>query len=283
MKWMEQLRNLLEEPPPAYAFEIGPEGIAHWQAGAVRFEALPAGEWQQDGAALAEVLGQLTPAPVGKRRRAAAVLLPDQAARVSLLEFDQFPRRAEEQVALLRFRLKRTVPFDVDTAVVKYHARTVGGNKTEVTVAAMAVEALAPYETAFRNAGFHAGYIQLGALSAVNLAEEDSLVVRWNGQTLTMVYLEGAQVRLYRAVDLPGAAMEEVLNLLDPTLAYLEDERKQKPARVSLCGLGSVGAELTEHLRVNWGLEAGPLRSRLGAVDARNAGLYGYLEGMGVQ
>ena len=45
MSIFEKIRNLIEEPPPAYAFEIGPLGIAHWQASTsasgTRFESVP--------------------------------------------------------------------------------------------------------------------------------------------------------------------------------------------------------------------------------------------------
>ncbi len=282
MSLLEKLRNLVEEPPPAFAFELGPGGIAHWQAGATRFDAVSGLDAQVDSDGLAEMLGRITPIANGNKKRAAAVILPDRSARITLMDFDQFPRKAEEQAALIRFRLKRTVPFDVDSAILRYQVKPLNANKVELTIAAIAAETLAPYEAAFRRAGFHPGFITIAGLSAANLAEANTLVLRLNGLTLTLSHFEDMNLRLFRCLELQEGTMEEILNVLDPTLAYLEDERRTRPARVDLCGLGEMAAELEEHLRAQWNLQARPLRSRLGTVDANNAGLYGYLEGMGV-
>ncbi len=283
MKILEQLRSLIEEPPPAFAFELSSQGIAHWQNGQVQFDAYPGSFDSQDALALTELIGQLTPPPSGSRRRPAAVILPDSAARVMLMDFDQFHRKDEDQLSLIRFRLKRTVPFDVDTAILRYIVYPRGGSRVDLLVAAIAIETLAPYETAFRNAGFHPGYVTIAGLSAANLASPDTLTLRLSGSTLTLSHFSGEELRLFRCLDLQSDTLDEILNVLDPTLAWLEDERKAKPTRVDLCGLGALASSLTSHLQENWSLPSQPLRSRLGAVDAHQAGLYGYLEAMGVQ
>ena len=54
------------------------------------------------------------------RKRRAAVILPDYCARVAVLDFDTFPTDPDEQQALVRFRLKKSVPFEVETAMVSY-------------------------------------------------------------------------------------------------------------------------------------------------------------------
>ena len=282
MSLLEKLRNLVEDPPPAFAFELGPGGIAHWQAGATRFNAVAGLDAQVDSEALSGMLHRIAPAANGNKKRAAAVILPDRAARISLMDFDHFPRKVEDQTALIRFRLKRTVPFDVDSAILRYQLKSQGGNKVELTVAAIAAETLAPYEAAFRSAGFHPGFITIAGLSAANLAKANTLALRLSGLTLTLSHFEEMDLRLFRCLELQEGTMEEILNVLDPTLAYLEDERKIKPALVELCGLASMAEALEQHLRENWNLQAQLLRSRLGTVDANNAGLYGYLEGMGV-
>src|SRR6201998_3970611 len=47
-----------------------------------------------------------------------ALLIPDPVARVFILPFETFPRRADEALPLLRWRLKKSVPFDVEETVV---------------------------------------------------------------------------------------------------------------------------------------------------------------------
>jgi type IV pilus assembly protein PilM len=283
MSILARLRHLVADPPPEFAFEIGPAGIAHWQAsGGVRFEPIVLDFDNMDADALSARLREVTPSAGGNAKRAAAVVLPDRCARVSLMDFDQFPRKAEEQASLVRFRLKRTVPFDVETAVVRYQVFPRGGSKVEVLVAAMAVETLAPVEAAFRRAGFHPGYVTVSGLSQASLGSDQTVVLRLCGRTFTLSYFEGEELRLFRSLELGEGTLDEILGVVDPTLAYLEDERQRKPLRVDVCGLASVEPELGDHLRSQWNVPVQVLRSQVGKVEAHNAGLMGYLEAAGV-
>jgi type IV pilus assembly protein PilM len=283
MSLLTRFRNWIEDPPPAFAFEFSPKGIAHWQAttGGVRFEPFELDLENLDAELLAAKLRQITPAATGGGRRPAAVILPDKSARVSLMDFDMFPRKPEEQQSLVRFRLKRTVPFDVDTAVIRYQAYVRGGNKVELVVSAMAVEVLAPFEAAFRQAGFHPGFITVSGLSQANLGSPGTLGIRLCAGTFTLNYIDGEELRLFRSLELNGDSFDEILNVLDPTLAYLEDERRTKPQRAELCGLTGLEPELGSHLRENWNIPVQQMRARAGMVDGGNAGLMGYLESTG--
>lgn len=290
MDFLTQLRNLIEEPPPKFAFEAGSSGLACWQQiGGLRFAPATGLDVDLNAEAFANLIQEMTPAAAGNKsgqRRAAALILPDRCARVSLLDFDSFPTNPQEQLSLVRFRLKRTVPFDVETAVLRFSVRPALGKKSGkavlVTVAAIAVETLAPYEAGLRNAGFHPGFVTLSSLSMANLASADSLIVRLSGESLSLSFFAGKDIALYRCLEVAGGEHEAVVDVLDPTLAYLEDEMKLRPSRVDLCGFGPQGGELQEHLTAQWQLPVELLRSRHGAVEAHNAGLLGYLEGAGV-
>jgi hypothetical protein len=73
-------------------------------------------------------------------------------------------------------------------------------------------------------------------------------------------------------VELENGGEEEILSVLHPTFAYVEDELGAPARRIILCGFpaGPV-AGLNRETEV--------LRSRLGSPGAFNAGLLGYLEG----
>jgi type IV pilus assembly protein PilM len=275
----DKLRNAIEEPPPKYAFEVGPAGLAIWhQERGHQFAAIEGLDRDPDAEALASLIRRNTPTVNGNKRRPAALILPDSCARLSLLDFDTFPRKAEEQLALIRFRLKRTVPFDIDMALVRYQVESKSGEGVNVVASAISIEKLAPYETAFRNAGFHPGFVTLSSLSMANLAAPDSALMKLNGSHFTFSFFEGDKLRLYRGLDLESASMEEILNVVDPTLAYLEDELRRKPHKIEACGLDDFNQALSQHFDSNWRLQYATLRA-----DEYNAGLYGYLAAMGVQ
>ena len=52
--------------------------------------------------------------------RAVTLVLPDTAVRVFVLDFDSLPAKAAEVIPVLRFRLRKMVPFDVEQAGVSY-------------------------------------------------------------------------------------------------------------------------------------------------------------------
>ncbi len=279
MSLLDKLRNALEEPPPKYAFEVGPAGLAIWhQARGHQFAAIEGLDRDPDAEALASLIRRNTPSVNGNKRRPAALILPDSCARLSLLDFDNFPRKSEEQLALIRFRLKRSVPFDIDTALVRYQVESKADNKVNVVAAAISIEKLAPYEAAFRNAGFHPGFVTLSTLSMANLAAPDTALMKLSGSHFTFSYYEGDKLRLYRGLDLESASLEEILNVVDPTLAYLEDELRRRPQRIEACGLDDHNQALSQHFSDNWRMSYSTLKA-----DEYNAGLYGYLAAMGVQ
>src|SRR3979411_991210 len=116
--------QLLKDPPPGYAFELSEAGIAFAKIGGVpriNFQPFEEGVLSispvhdniQKPELLSAQIGALLPAN-GNRKRRAALILPDYSARVAVLDFDAFPNVAEEQRALVRFRMKKSVPFDVD-------------------------------------------------------------------------------------------------------------------------------------------------------------------------
>jgi hypothetical protein len=85
-------------------------------------------------------------------------------------------------------------------------------------------------------------------------------------------------VRLARCVELDGTRIDEIESVLHPTVAYIEDELKDKPKRLWLCGFGSESVEFAQRWQDEWGVSVEPLRSRFGTPGRNNAGLLGYLE-----
>jgi hypothetical protein len=88
--------------------------------------------------------------------------------------------------------------------------------------------------------------------------------------------VEDGRLKLFRCLTIEENSAEEILAVLNPTFAYIEDELGQKPEKLLLCGF----AQPLEGLNPGDGLdlEIEPLRSRLGTPTAYNAGLLGYLE-----
>ncbi len=108
---------------------------------------------------------------VGGRSRDVIAILPDAAVRVVLLDFETLPDKREEAEGVVRFRLRKSLPFDVDKAMVSYHAQ-VADSGTRVVAAVALNSVVEDYETAFREAGFSPGIVLPSMLSGEQLAED---------------------------------------------------------------------------------------------------------------
>lgn len=291
----DSIKRLWSDPPPEYAFEISEAGIALApcvSAGQMKFHPFepdvlsvsPVHDNLNKPEAFAAHVAALAPSPNGRKRRSAALILPDYAARVQVLDFDSFPAAPEEQLALVRFRAKKSVPFDVESAVVSYWAQPSNGNgQVDVVAAIIALEIVARYEAPFRAAGFQPGFVTTSALAALSLAPRAGrfIVLKLSGRALSVLALEGDHLKLVRCVELDHVASGDILAVLYPTLAYMEDEMSAGPEKLFLCGFGDLARDWAPAWQSELNLPVEPLVSRLGTPGPYNAGLLGYLAEMG--
>jgi len=281
MSLWKQLTRFAQDPAPSHVFELSEAGVAYSANGTAGFAEFPTGTLVaspiEDNLLSADVVSQViqrvAPANSGKKRRPAAVILPDHAVRVSLLDFDSFPSSHEEQLALVRFRVKKTVPFDIESAAVSYWIQTGGGGKkADVVAVTVSFDILARYEALFRSMGFHPGEVTSSSLAALELYRESGVVViaKLAGNVVTVMALADGKLKLFRCLALEEVTDEELLGVLHPTFAYVEDELSQPVSKLLLCGFGRAPEGIS--------VPTETLRSRLGAVNGYNAGLLGYLE-----
>ena len=282
MGFLDKLTALVKDPPPSLVFELSEAGIAYAREGQLGFEPFPQGTLRvsplEDNLLRADVAAaavqKIAPPNGSRKRRPAAVILPDYSARVSVLDFDSFPSSEEEQAQLVRFRVKKTVPFDIDSAAVSYFAQPVAGSKkVEVVAVTVALEIVARYEALFRNANLHPGEVTTASVAALNLYREPgtAVIAKLAGRVLTVSVQSEGRLKLFRCLALEEGSNEEILAVLHPTFAYVEDELGEKVAKIILCGFAHApqGLEVPTQL----------LRSSLGMLGGYNAGLMGYLEG----
>lgn len=292
---MSSLANLLKDPPPTHAFELSEEGISFAPvSGPARAEfapfepgvllVSPLHDNIQQPHVLLQQIRSLVPAN-GHRKRRAAVILPDYCARIAVLDFDTFPSDPGEQQALVRFRLKKSVPFEVDTAVVSYVeqprlSNAKGEAKVEILAAVMSSEIVQQYEAPFRDAGFHPGLVTTSSIAALNLLDADgiTLLVKLSGRILSVLVLSDNAVKLARCIEMDEAGVLDIESVLHPTIAYIEDELKSRPKLVWLAGFGPEADEFGPRWESEWGVAVQPIRSRFGSPNRNNSGLLGYLE-----
>jgi type IV pilus assembly protein PilM len=186
------------------------------------------------------------------RDRDTTLVIPDAAARVLLLDFDTLPARRQDALPVVRFRLRKMVPFDVETAAVSYQVMAQKEAHMSVLVTVMPGDVLAEYEGALREAGYEPGAVLPSTLAAAAglRGESATLLVNHTQGSVTTAVTNGNEMLLHRTMDLPSeenAREEEMAQAVITTLAWYEDTLRGTPASMHYAGPG--GAERAQASR----------------------------------
>ncbi len=306
--------RLWYEPPPSLAVEFSGDAVAvaRWAPGqgtVERFSTEPLGE------------GALRPSPVRENflrpdevRRAlataleraarrggggnVAIFLPDVAARVSVLSFEQLPEKPDEALPLIRWRLKKSVPFEIDEAIVGYRRlgeaspapatlRAAGraGPSQEVVVAAAPRVVVGQYESALESFGYRPGFVTVSSLAALGLVTPreghagGTMLLRSAGRLLTIVVTSLGRLRMFRATEVPGDekhSIEEVVSDAYGSAVYFQDHHGAAVDRIFLAGFGPATPELQQAAERELGVSPQPLVVPGGSgADEQFLGIYG--------
>ena len=176
---------------------------------------------------------------VSPRTRAVTLVLPDTLVRVFVLDFDSLPAKAAEAIPVLRFRLRKMVPFDVEHAGVSYQVLSEDKNECRVLAAILPGPILAEYEAAVRAAGYEPGAVLPSSLAALETLDsmEAVLAANLSGHSLTTSITNGQDLLLYRTLDLPedpAQRMAEMQRGIAVAAAYFEDKLRDAAAAALL-------------------------------------------------
>ena len=186
-----------------------------------------------------------TLAGVAGRTHDVIAIIPDTAVRVALVEFDTLPSGAEEAAGVVRFRLKKTLPFDVEKAKVSYHAQK-SENGVRVVAAIALAAVVEEYENAFREAGFNPGVVLPSMLAALGAADakRPTLVVKVDARTTSIAILNEDQLQLFRTLEnTRGVTItgEQLAEEVYPSVVFFQDTYHLNIERIYVAGLAETG------------------------------------------
>ena len=181
----------------------------------------------------------------GIRGQVMALLVPDPAVRVFILPFENLPRRSEEYLPLLRWRLKKSVPFDVEDTVISSTRQTGRGGNLEVIAAVARKSIIREYEEALESMDCVPGVVLSSTFACLPLLDESTgaMLVRVAGSNLTTAIVRGSNLCVYRSTEMAGAdpALFDARSILDeifPAVAYYQDTWGGELERVLVAGFG---------------------------------------------
>lgn len=189
--------------------------------------------------AIREALSQVAPGA-----RAVTLVLPDTLVRVFVLDFDSMPDKTSEAVSVVRFRLRKMVPFDVEPAGVSYQVLAQNESECKVLAAVVPGPILAEYEAAVRDAGYEPGAVISSSLAALEAADatEGVLAANLSTHSITTVVTSGQDLLLYRTLDLPpdpASRAGEIARSIAVAAAYFEDKLGAPPRKLYYAGIWS--------------------------------------------
>ncbi len=175
------------------------------------------------------------------RSRAITLVLPDSAARVFMLDFDSLPSRPSEALPVLRLRMRKMVPFDVEHAGISYQVLSQSETTVKVLAAILPSLVLAEYENAVRAAGYEPGAVlpsSLAALEVIN-SMEAVLMANLGAMTLTTSITNGSDLLLHRTLDLPEDPVQRLAEIqlgIAVAAAYYEDTLRAAAREIHYAG-----------------------------------------------
>lgn len=260
-RWLDAI------PHPPVALEIAPDRVAgaRWtRAGSVdgfAVEPLPNGVLVPSAVEtnitnLAAVRGAVL--TVVERLRAkdedVALLLPDPVIRVFVQHFDDFPRSPQEAIPMLRWKLKKSVPFEVDETLIAYMRQTPREEGVDVVTGLARLRIVREYEGLAEHVGLRPGVVLSSSLAAVALLENQkpTLLARVSGSALTTAIVREGVLCGYRCTELPasgiGLTPQMLLEEIFPVAAYYQDTWGEGIQSVRVAGLGSRTPEFVQPL-----------------------------------
>jgi len=188
-------------------------------------------------AAIRSALDEISP-----RTRAVTVVLPDTLVRVFVLDFDSLPAKPSEAIPVVRFRLRKMVPFEVEHAGVSYQVLSQNASEWKVLAAVVPGPILAEYEAAVRSAGYEPGAVLSSSLAALESFESMEAVMAANlsAHSITTTIATGQELLLYRTLDLPQDSAQRVAEIqrsVAVASAYFEDKLGSRPRTLHYAGV----------------------------------------------
>jgi type IV pilus assembly protein PilM len=251
-RWLEAM------PHPPLAIEICPDWVAaaRWTrtGGLDSFavEALPPGALLPsavesnivNSAAVKAAIAGLTTRLRAKDEEV-ALLVPDPVIRVFVQHFDQFPRSPQEAEPMLRWKLKKSVPFEADETVISYMRQAPREDGVDVVTALARLRIVREYEALAEAAGLYPGVVMSSTLAAITLLDDrkPTLLARVSGLALTTAIVREGVLCGYRCTELPANSgnitPQTLLEEIFPVAAYYQDTWQEGIQSVRVAGLGA--------------------------------------------
>jgi type IV pilus assembly protein PilM len=247
--------NMMAHPP--LAIEISAERVAgaRWsRANSIEdvvVEDLPAGSIVPSAvepnvvnvAAVRDALSKVCDG-LNAKDEEVTLIIPDPVIRVFVQHFDEFPRSPQEALPILRWKLKKSVPFAIEETLISYMRQAPRDGGVDIVTALSRERIVREYDSLTESVGLHAGVILSGSLACLALVENEQpiLMARVSNTSLTTAIVRNGVLCGFRCTELPARGNELTPRMFSdeifPLAAYYQDTWHEPVHAVRLGGLG---------------------------------------------
>jgi type IV pilus assembly protein PilM len=184
------------------------------------------------------------------------VVVPDDTVRIAFLSAENRSKNSEEQETFIRWKLKKTIPFDVDSAQIAYRVLSSrhGNSAVDLMVVLSPRSVVEEYENLFDDLDIHAGMVIPSTLAVLELLKPpagDSLVLKVSRDCVTTTIFKDGRIQFYRRIADAASPYDAAY----PTVMYYQDKLSGTGLRhLFVCGydqdLRPTMAELQEKMSV---------------------------------
>jgi type IV pilus assembly protein PilM len=201
------------------------------------------------------------------KQQEVALLVPDSVIRVFVLHFDAFPRSANEAIPLLRWRLKKSVPFEAEETLISFMRQAPREEGVDIVTGLARLRIIREYEQLVESVGMSPGVVMSSTLAALPLLDDRQpcLLARVVGNALTTAIVRDGILCGYRCIEMPADQAEVtpqgLLDEIYPLAAYYQDSWSEGISTVRLAGLGERVEEFRQPLEGELGCPVSGLLS----------------------
>jgi type IV pilus assembly protein PilM len=161
---------------------------------------------------------------------------------------------------MIRFRLRKAVPFDVDDAAVSYRVQ---GREVLAALSPRAV--VRQYESLVEDLGYNPGMVTLSTLAGLSLvvpgsqADSGAMLIRGSGAQVTIAIHSPGRLHLLRVSEWAEQDPQELIQDVYSSAIFFQDNAHGRVERIYECGLGAERETLLTRVESDLGVAPRPL------------------------
>ena len=141
-----------------------------------------------------------------------SLAIPDASAKSAIHIMDTLPSSENERQQLLKWKLKKAVPFNVDEAHISYWERKASNGKHVLLTVCICREVLNQFEEVFQKMGIQIGYITLSSFAAFEFlahldpeaVQKSLLLLRIGATDTSSLIMQEGRVSFFRHSERDG-------------------------------------------------------------------------------